>query len=155
MKEPVDHIIRPRLPWRSPNDPAITECGYDASKVKTITRVELFQRLKDLGQQRAAMLTCMTCSDTARRWGTWDDDPRLALQREIEWERGGHYWSARSDRGCLLRDELSAIAFLIEAHQGEFATLVTEIAQRRDWNEKKAALQQKPKTRPRDHGGFL
>mgnify|MGYP001599520162 CR=1 FL=1 len=37
MKEPVDHVLRPRLPWRSPSDPAITECGYDASKVKTIT----------------------------------------------------------------------------------------------------------------------
>lgn len=45
MKEPVDHIIRPRLPWRSPDAPAVTECGYDALKVKSLTREEFFQRV--------------------------------------------------------------------------------------------------------------
>src|SRR5215510_8447013 len=93
MKEPVDHIVRPQLPWRTARDVAITECGYDASKVKAVTRVEYFARLKELGQQRTAILTCMTCSDTARRWGTWDDDARKALEREIDWEcrRMGFY----------------------------------------------------------------
>ena len=32
MKEPVDHILRPKLPWRT-GEGAITECGYDAAKV--------------------------------------------------------------------------------------------------------------------------
>jgi hypothetical protein len=151
MKEPVDHILRPCLPWRQFGEGAITECGYDASKVKTLTRDEFFQRQKDLGQQRTAMLTCMTCSDTARRWGRWDDDPRLALQREIEWERGGYYYSrGRDDRGQRLKDELVAIASLIEAHRDEFDASITASEQRREWLEKKAAMERKPKApRPR------
>lgn len=148
MKEPVDHILRPRLPWRSPTNPTITECGYDATKVKTITRDEYKARYKELGRQRCAMLTCMTCGDTVGRWGTWDDDPRLALGREIEWERGGSYYHSREDRGRLLRDELTIIAQLVETHHAEFAAALIEMQQRREWNEKKAALQQKPKQKP-------
>lgn len=140
MKEPVDHILRPTLPWRT--DAAFTECGYDASKVKTLTRGEFLQRFKDYGQQRTAIMTCMTCSDTARRWGTWEDDPRKALEREINWECG---WR-RNDRGELLRDELIAIAALIEAHREEFTAMVTTRAQQRDWLAKKAAHSAKPKT---------
>lgn len=91
MKEPVDHILRPSLPWRANGDAAITECGYDASKVKVLTRPEFFQRLKDMGRQRTALLTCMTCSDAAGRWKSWEDDPRQAIEREITWEWGGGY----------------------------------------------------------------
>lgn len=141
MKEPVDHIIRPSLPWRLDGVGAITECGYDASQVKSLTRPEFFQRLKDLGTQRTAMLTCMTCSDTARRWGTWDDDPRRALEREITWECG-YYRS--NDRGSRMKDELLAIAALIEAHREEFAEILATDARKRDWLEKKAAMQAKP-----------
>lgn len=137
MKEPVDHILRPKLPWRR-NDAGITECGYDASKVKALTREEFLQRLKDYGQQRTAMLTCMTCSDTARRWGSWEDDPRKALEREISWECG---WR-RTDRGERLKDELLAAAALIDAHPEEFAALMTAAQQRREWNERKAAHMQ-------------
>lgn len=139
MKEPVDHILRPQLPWRSGGEAAVTECGYDASKVKTLTRAEFFQRLKDFGRQRTAMLTCMTCSDTAGRWGTWDDDPRKAMEREITWECG---WR-RADKGVRLRDELLAIAALVEAHADEFASLVNAAAARREWLEKKAARAEK------------
>lgn len=132
MKDPVDHILRPRLPWRNDTG-AVTECGLNADKVGTMTRDEFFQRVKDYGQQRTAMLTCMTCSTTAQRWGSWDDDPRPALQREIEWERlRGH--------GTRLRDELQAIEALIKAHYDEFSDAVSKIAQQRDWNERKAAL---------------
>jgi len=126
---------------------AITECGYDASKVKTLTRADFFQRLKDYGQQRMAMLTCMTCADTARRWKTWDEDPRMAIQREIDWERGGSY-RGREDRGQRLKDELLAIASLIETHQEEFIAAVTGIEQRREWNERKAARAERPKAPP-------
>jgi hypothetical protein len=142
MKEPVDHVIRPGLPWREAGA-AITECGYDASKVKALTRAEFFQRVKDMGQQRTAMLTCMTCSDTARRWKTWEEDPRQAMEREIQWEWGNGY-RARTDRGERLQDELIAIAALIEAHADEFSTIVTTRAQRREWLEKKAANAAKP-----------
>lgn len=145
MKEPVDHILRPRLPWRCADEGAITECGYDATKVKTLTRDEFFRRAKDLGQQRAALLTCMTCSDTAKRWGTWDDDPRLALHREIEWERGGYYRRSRDDRGHRLKDELLAIKTLIEAHRDEFEATIAAGEQRREWLEMKATLAKKPK----------
>lgn len=136
MKEPVDHILRPRLPWRAENDPALTECGCDAKQVKTLTRAEFAQRLKDMGQQRTALLTCMTCSQTAHRWSDWDEDPRKALGREVEWEAG---WTARSGkRGHRLRDELLAIAALIEAHRDEFRALTANIEQRRNWLDRKA-----------------
>jgi hypothetical protein len=136
LKEPVDHIVRPRLPWRSESDPAITECGYDARQVKTLTRADFFQRVKDMGQQRAALFTCMTCSQTAQRWSTWDEDPRKALEREIAWEAA---WRG-NNRGQRLRDELVAIASLIEAHTEEFKTLAADIEQRRSWLNRKAKL---------------
>lgn len=141
MKEPVDHIERPRLPWRG-GDGAITECGYDASKVKTLTRPEFIARLREFGAQRTALLTCMTCSDTARRWGTWDDDPRQALEREILWEHGGR-WRAREDRGDMLLFELQAAAALIAAHRAEFDATVDALRQRRDWLAKKDARSRK------------
>ncbi len=146
MKEPVDHIVRPRLPWRSADGPDITECGYDASKVKTISRPEFLARRKEMGVQRCALLTCMTCSSTAARWGAWQDDPRKALEREITWEGAGSW--AREDRGQRLKDELLAIAALIEAHRDEFDALVTTTEQRREWLKQKAARANKPPEAP-------
>ena len=133
MKQPVDHILRPQLPWRSTG--AVTECGLDASKVTALSREQYFARHKELGMQRCAMLTCMTCSQTARNWKTWQEDPRSALGREIQWETAWH----RNERGALLRDELLAIAALVEAHPEEFAAHLSATQQRRDWLEKKAA----------------
>jgi hypothetical protein len=108
-------------------------------------RAEFLQREKDYGRQRNAILTCMTCCDTARRWGAWEDDPRKALQREIDWEvRWG------MERGTRLRDELLAIAALVEAHQEEFDAHVTATEQRREWLKKKAAMHKRPaQPRPR------
>jgi len=151
MKEPVDHIIRPLLPWRT-QEGAITECGYSTASVKAITREAFFQRLKDLGQQRCAMLTCMTCSDTCRRWGTWEDDPRKAVEREIIWEHGGGY-RARDDRGERLKDELTALAILVSIHRAEFDEIVLTRIFRRDWLEKKAS-RGKPKKPPPVVGGL-
>ena len=136
MKEPVDHILRPQLPWRE-GDAAVTECGYDATKVKAITRGEAQSRFKEFGKQRTAMMTCMTCIDTGQRYGTWDDDPRKAVQREIEWECR---WRSNDNHGVRLRDELLAAAELIEEHRADFDAKVLAIGQRREWNEKKAAL---------------
>lgn len=133
MKEPVDHILRPQLPWRT--DGGITECGMNAESVRTLSREAFFERLKDFGQQRTAILTCMTCSNTATRWGTWADDPRRAMDREIQWETA---WR-RSEHGQRLRDELLAVALLIEAHRDEFDASVRASDERRKWLEKKAA----------------
>lgn len=142
MKQPVDHILRPNLPWRQQEE-AVTECGFDASQVKCLTRPEYFERVKEIGKQRAAMLTCMTCAQTAGSWGTWDDDPRQAILREAEWE--GARWRSNSNKhGTRLRDELIAAAALIESHRDEFDAILTQNNQRRDWLEKKAARAAKP-----------
>jgi hypothetical protein len=144
MKDPVDHILRPRLPWRDSAD--ITECGLTEAN-RVITRETYDRRLKDLGRQRTAMLTCMTCSDAATRWRDWNDDPRLALAREIEWERGTYYFRRHNDRGDRLRSELVAIEKLIGAHRQEFLSLVEIIERQREWLAKKAARVQRPKDR--------
>ena len=130
MKEPVDHILRPRLPWRSPDGPAITECGYDASKVKTISRDDFIARTKEYGRQRTALLTCMTCSQASERWSDWDVDPRKAVGREITWESA---WGA--NHGERLKDELRALAELARRHSDEFAQIMSRI----DWIRKKEA----------------
>ncbi len=134
MKEPVDHIERPRLPWRSVSEPSVTECGYLADKVQSISRDDFFRRLKDYGVQRTGLLTCMTCMATAQRWPTWDKDPRRALEREINWEAGRF----KQRKGHRLRDELLAIVQLIEAHTEEFQTLL----ERQQWIDRKAGRSQ-------------
>ena len=149
MKEPVDHILRPQLPWRTGG--GITECGYNADSVSTLTRAIYFERLKEMGQQRAAMLTCMTCSHTASRWATWEDDPRQAIQRELEWEGSGR-WKHR-DRGDRLRDELIAIAALVEGNMHHFHALISDIEQRRVWLGKKAAHAEKVKAKATTRSG--
>lgn len=140
MKEPVDHILRPRLPWRAETEPAITECGYDASKVKTLTRDEFVARLKDFGRTRTAMVTCVTCSETAQRWGTWEQDPRAAIEREIQWETR----FSRSERGVRLRDELEALAYIALTHRDEFERLVADLRKRREWVKLKAEREAPP-----------
>jgi len=146
MKEPVDHILRPPLPWRR-GEGAITECGYDATKVRAISRKEFFRRLKELGQQRAALFTCMTCAETAGRHSTWEEDPRLAMRREIEWEAGRWYYRESAERGERLKDELLAIAALIEAHRDEFYETIATAVSRREWNAQKQAMADKAKQR--------
>jgi hypothetical protein len=143
VKQPVDHILRPKLPWR--DEPAITECGYDASAVKALSRDEYFARKKDLGEQRCAMFTCMTCSQTAERHPPWEEDPRLALKREIEWEAPGSR-HGQDRNGVRLRDELLAMASIVSEHREAFLALVNESERRREWLEKKAA-HEKPKPR--------
>lgn len=143
MKEPVDHIIRPLLPWRSQQEPQMTECGYDASKVKSMTREAYFARLKEYGRQRTGLVTCMTCMSTAANWPTWQEDPRLAVSREVTWEAvhysGGQVRQWSAERGHRLLDELLAIETLIAAHPDEFQQLLSDIDARREWLKKKAA----------------
>jgi hypothetical protein len=80
------------------------------------------------------MLTCMTCSQTAERWETWEKDPRKAVEREIQWECA---WRS-GDRSERLKDELRAIAALIAAHPEEFRELLTGMDARRQWLERKS-----------------
>lgn len=135
MKEPVDHVLRPSLPWRESED-SITECGFNAANVKTLSRPELFARRKELGLQRTSMTTCMTCMNTAERHGTWSEDPRPALLREIIWEYGDGF-RARSDRGDRLKNELLAIAQIIESHRDEFDAAVLALEKQKEWIDKK------------------
>lgn len=153
MKEPVDHILRPSLPWRRDGEGAITECGYDASKVKTLTREAFFHRLGEYGQQRTALMTCMTCSDTARRWKTWADDPRQAMEREITWESGG-FWRHRDDRGTRLKYELMAVAALVESHRDEFDAIVAANRDRQAWLDLKASRSIPKRKKATPEGGL-
>jgi hypothetical protein len=104
----LDHVRRPPLPWR---DDKLTECGLAVVGRPTISRDEFVARVKQQGKQRSAMTTCMTCWHTAARWPTWDQDPVQAIARET-------YQGRRGDDH--FRDELRAIAALIEAHRDEF-----------------------------------
>lgn len=123
MKEPVDHIERPRLPWRASAE-SLTECGLVATTTRTLSRTDFARRLKEWGERRTMIATCMTCLQTARRWSDWDANPRQALEREIQWEER---WGTH-DRGNLVRDELRAIALLISRHSEEFRTLLHDVA---------------------------
>lgn len=115
-QEVLQHVERPRLPWR--ND-ARTECGLPTAGHPVITRDEFIAKVKRLGQQRSAMSTCMTCWNTAQRWPTWGQDPVAMMRRETQMWKGDP----------RLRDELVAIAALIEAHRDEFDGLLTGLGQ--------------------------
>lgn len=117
MKTPVDHILRPDLPWRVATR---AECGLDAADVKQIiTRAEYQARVREYGKTRTAMLTCMTCCSTAAQWGTWADDPVEAIRREV--------YGYRVDPG--FGDELRAIELLIAAHRREFDETLAGLSQ--------------------------
>jgi hypothetical protein len=134
---PLDHVARPRLPWR--HDDELTECGKRISGLpadRIITYVELAERVTVLGQQRAAYTTCMTCWDTSERHRHARAEPIQVLRREIEglglYPRepmpDEHYRSERERRSAYaawarhvrLQRELEAIAALVEAHRPEF-----------------------------------
>lgn len=115
--EPLTHILRPGLPWRVEGR---TECGLDGAHRPVMTRDEFGVRLKRLGMQRMAYLTCMTCYDTARRWPTFAEDPARAMGRESYMGRG---------TDDAFRDELRALAALVERHPDEFASLLGGIGQ--------------------------
>lgn len=147
MKDPVDHILRPQLPWR--RRPGITECGLDASKVSAIDRDAFAARMKDYGQRRCSMMTCITCSDTSRRWKGWEQDPREAVGREVEWE--ARHWRSQ-ERGDQLRFELLAIAELIDAHRDEFDAAIDRLRRQKEWAEKKAELAKRANPPPPGRG---
>lgn len=114
-REELEHVRRPNLPWRTFD---LTECGLDTDR-PVISRAELAAKWKAQGQQRAALTTCMTCLDTARRWPSWDEDPVRCLGRETYGGRRGHE--------DVFRAELRAIELLVEAYRDEFDQAVRDI----------------------------
>jgi hypothetical protein len=143
MKEPVHHIVRAKLPWR--DEPDLTECGHLASEMALVwTRDEAVAQFKELGQQRMAMLTCMTCMDTANRWPRWDNSPVAVMQRECQREGWHHRAYARiyppeAAEKDILERELRALAALVAAHQEEFREMVDGLAETGDLASKRAA----------------
>lgn len=108
MKDPVDHVRRPDLPWRTSR---LTECGKPINDVaKWIERDELLKREKEYGKQRTAMLTCMTCWETAARWPPFDVEPMAAVSREV--------YGGRADPAFT--KELRALAALATKYRDEF-----------------------------------
>ena len=124
MKGPVQHVARPAPPWRRP-DPAmdLTECGRLLAEVAPeylTTRDALTRYIREVGQQRAAFTTCMTCAMTIDRHSDWDADPASVLGRD------GHAWRRQfTPQQSRTRTELLAVALLVEAHRDEFEETVT------------------------------
>jgi hypothetical protein len=126
-KATITHVARRDLPWRRA---ALTECGLDLAKHAAISAEELKERVKKLGQQRTAMLTCMTCWQTSYRWVAENEYGEVvrpwlgsnvltALEREIQWAR-------RHREGSPLMADLKAIEVLIQRHRPEFDELLED-----------------------------
>lgn len=122
MKQPVDHIERPRLPWR---DERLTECRLSADSYPTITRDGAVTRCRELGKTRFAMTVCITCMQTAERHLTWEQDPVSAMLREVE----GARWYRKDGTHDQMRTELKAIALLIAAHRDEFDETIASLGE--------------------------
>lgn len=121
--DPVTHIARTALPWR---DDALgrTICGHPVSQFadgRVINLRDAHAAVRRLGQQRFALLHCMTCASNAFRWAEWDDDPVARMERELS---GGAF----GKREPIVVHELRAIAALIAAHEDEFRSIVGSLA---------------------------
>lgn len=134
LPEPLEHVERPQPPWR---DLHLTECGRDTATVPVITRDQLIAKVKHQGQQRAAFTTCMTCWQRCRYTQAWDTNPVSCLMREAaRYEHISMRRALFTDRKLAppenqriteagrFRDELLAIAALIDAHRDEFDEFV-------------------------------
>jgi hypothetical protein len=128
---PMEHVRRVAPPWR-PQDR--TECGLPVTGHPVITRDAFLTKVRRQGKQRAALTTCMTCWTTASRNQPWDENPAASLIREAErysWLDRRYEVKAADDRkaaAAQFRNELLAIAALIEAHQDEFDALTGGLA---------------------------
>lgn len=125
-KEPLAHIARSPLPWRAAADND-TECGKPVGDfAKVVSWAEAVAFVKEFGQARAAFMLCVTCSQTATRYGwrlpgrnvydeqlTFDASPTARLEHE------------RAKRREQLDGELRAMAILVQRYPDEFADLVS------------------------------
>jgi hypothetical protein len=114
VMEAVQHIMRSPLPWRP--DEELTECGKPAVDfAKVISRDLAVAQHRDLGATRFAMVTCITCTQTANRWPTFDMNPVDRLLREAQ------------RPSPLFKAELRALAMLAAAHPEEFTEAVADL----------------------------
>ena len=82
--------------------------------------LEARKLIAQLGKQRAALVLCMTCVSTHDRHpATWDTDPVAVMSR---WLHSVAY--APFSSYSPARDELVAIAALVDAHRDEFDGLL-------------------------------
>ena len=120
-KPSINHVERPAPPWRS--TPGRTECGLPVAGHPVITRTEFEDMVRRLGDQRASMFLCMTCWSTASRWPDWVTDPVQVVMRETYGGRGRTTATNRAEP--TFRDELRALAALVDAHRDEFDAYLT------------------------------
>lgn len=115
----IVHVLRPPLPWRR-SQPR-TECGLttEVGSDHVETREQFKARLKLEGDRRARFSTCQTCLDTAQRWPSWDEDPAKCLERELP------RWGQKQP--VDVRQELRAVAMIVERHREEFDELVADM----------------------------
>ena len=133
MADEIEHVARPALPWR---DDSLTECGKTTSGRPIISRGALVEKVKQQGQARAAMTTCMTCWQTASRWRNWAEAPSEVMKREVpQWYQG-----PKAER---LDAELRAIAALIEAHRDEFDGYLAGLGEATDLTARRAERAQR------------
>lgn len=115
--EPLTHIMRTPLPWR---DATKTVCGRPASQYRpdlVVPLVDAIAMRQRLGQQRFALVICMTCAHNCSHWVEWDANPVRRMAREMN-------DSAYGKPDPLVDAELRAIAALIGAHRDEFDRFV-------------------------------
>jgi hypothetical protein len=106
--QPLNHIRRPQIPWRSSY---VTECGRPVAELKNvISRAEALALIAKHGIKRTAFLLCMTCMTTCDQYPDWHEDPAGALAREF-------FGAYRDPR---LSDELRALEALVAKHREEF-----------------------------------
>lgn len=116
-----DHIIRADLPWRKAE---LTECGRNINSVKGwTTMADIADRVKRLGKQRTAFTVCMTCYSTGWNYQNWEQDPIDVMRRHCV-----RYGRDSVADNAKLRDELRAVAALIEAHRDEFDGFIEDLA---------------------------
>lgn len=143
MSEPVEHVLRGRLPWRREDERRLTECGRAAESCTALTSADMDAKIRAQGQQRAGLSSCMTCWDkTGRKYagllGKYDkDDPVEVLRREIDRSRWGE------EEKKPLQDELRALGMLVAAHREEYDTLLRDIRDSVDIGMAKLSLQKR------------
>lgn len=99
----------------------LTECGINPEGKKVLANEAFIARAKELGKQRTAMVSCMTCFNAVQRW-YGSDGLTAQVGREIDRVGGKWYgrYGADMPDGSLLENEFRAIQLLIEAHREEF-----------------------------------
>jgi len=118
--QPLTHITRTPLPWREATK---TVCGRPVTQYAValvINRADAIAMSRRLGQQRFALVICMTCAHNHSRWVEWDESPVHRMEREVT---GGAFGKREPE----LEAELRAIAALIVGHREEFDNLVESI----------------------------